>query len=310
MSADISGDNIICCEYVHNGDAFNELPPYIIMEYAENGTLKNVLDERKKIGKLFSIDELINIYKQLISGMEIINSKLVHRDIKFENILLCGNRLKITDFGLAKISAENTRTMTFKGGGTPLYMAWDYSKNTIQMDIYSMGIIFYELATLEYPYKPNPQTQEESKSRHLFTCATDPLKYNPNLNSILVSIIYRMLEKNTTKRFKEWTEISDYIKKINSSQQDSSNNSDLVDAFISIKNSRDIEKQRQESIRVQKENERNEFTQLTRSQIVNEIILPLQKFVTEVNAKYAGNNKLSSDLLVKHGTKNVDYFGY
>lgn len=80
-----------------------------------------------------------------------INAELVHRDIKPENILVSNDVLKISDFGLAKIASESTRTMSFKGYGTIPYIApeaWNSDKNTIQMDIYSMGIVFYELATL------------------------------------------------------------------------------------------------------------------------------------------------------------------
>ncbi len=297
MSADISGKNIIRYEYVHNGDTFKELPLYIIMEYADNGTLRDILDERKKLNKLFSLDELINIYKQLISGMEIINSKLVHRDVKPENILICGKILKITDFGLAKISAENTRTMTFKGGGTPLYMApeaWDYSKNTIQMDIYSMGIIFYELATLHYPYALNSSnSNDEYRSCHLYSPVTNPQIYNSNLNPSFVSIINRMLEKKPKKRFEKWSDISEALEKFINSEQMANEYSELVNTLVSSKNIQNIEKQRQESIRIKKETEQTEFVKLIKSQIVNEIILPLQEFIEDVNLKYSGDDKFA-----------------
>lgn len=84
---------------------------------------------------------------------------------------------KITDFGLAKIANGTTRTKTFKGWGSRLYMApeaFSYTENTIQMDIYSMGIVFYQLATLKYPYTPIPTSEEEAKNTHLIKAITPP----------------------------------------------------------------------------------------------------------------------------------------
>lgn len=154
------------------------------MEYANNGTLRDIINQRKRTKSFYSTEELFGIFRQLANGMNDINSLLVHRDIKPENILLCGSVLKITDFGLSKVAVEKTRTITFKGGGTPLYMsseAWDFSKNTIQMDIYSKGIIFYELAALEYPYSPMPRTQEDAKNLHMYS----PIQNIGNFNSRL-----------------------------------------------------------------------------------------------------------------------------
>ena len=93
------------------------------------------------------------MFLQLASGMKHINSILVHRDIKPDNILIVDDVLKITDFGLAKYAEATTRSVTFKGYGTKEYCAPEVcknEKNTIYMDIYSMGIVFYEIATLKY----------------------------------------------------------------------------------------------------------------------------------------------------------------
>lgn len=155
ISSEVSGEHVIHYIYAHDGDEYPELPPYIIMEYAEGGTLADQIEERKKTNSPYSKEELRNLFLQLVDGMKSINKKLVHRDIKPENILICNGICKITDFGLAKVASESTRTMSFKGYGTLQYIApeaWKSEKNTIQMDIYSMGIVFYELALLDYPY--------------------------------------------------------------------------------------------------------------------------------------------------------------
>lgn len=87
----VTGENVIHYEYVHDGDVLPEFPPYIIMEYADGGTLNTLLSKRKRIKKMYTNNELISIYKQLAKGMQQINYCLVHRDVKPNNILLCGS---------------------------------------------------------------------------------------------------------------------------------------------------------------------------------------------------------------------------
>ena len=145
LTENIASPNVIKYEFAHDGTKYPAFPPYIIMEYASKGSLTNILSERKKSGDFFNGEELVHLFNQLASGMQTINSSLVHRDIKPDNILVCDNDLKITDFGLSKISGEDTRTLTFKGYGTLRYIApeaWNNEQNTIQMDIYSMGKFF------------------------------------------------------------------------------------------------------------------------------------------------------------------------
>lgn len=167
ISSEVSGEHVIRYIYAHDGDEYPELPPYIIMEYAEGGTLEDQIEERKKTNSPYSKEELRNLFLQLVAGMKSINKKLVHRDIKPENILICDGICKITDFGLAKVASESTRTMSFKGYGTLQYIApeaWKSEKNTIQMDIYSMGIVFYELALLNNLLRENQQYDTELKN--------------------------------------------------------------------------------------------------------------------------------------------------
>ena len=105
-AAKVRGENVISYEYVHDGETFLGFPPYIIMEYANGGTLRSTLEELIKNHTMLENVVLIDFFKQLASGMEDINRVLVHRDIKPDNILKCGSTWKISDFGLAKIAVE------------------------------------------------------------------------------------------------------------------------------------------------------------------------------------------------------------
>ena len=292
-AAEIKGKNIIHYEFIHNGDDFPEIPPYIIMEYADGGTLSSLLKQQKQTGKKFELFTLLDIFKQLASGMAQISQILVHRDIKPDNILLCGSTLKISDFGLSKIAIESTRTMSFKGWGTLLYMApeaWDSSKNTLQMDIYSMGIVFYELAALMYPFEPIPNTYEECKNAHLLSAIVRIEKNNPALPPSLISIINRMLEKSTKRRFSNWQEI---IQLLDSQVEPESQIDKIVAMAVAVKNSEDTACQKQESDSQQREKEKSDFCKLVYSQFENTVLAPLITFIEKVNVKYAGSTKIT-----------------
>jgi serine/threonine protein kinase len=279
------------------------------MEYADGGTLGSIFKKQRQTNTNYDLAILLDTFKQLAKGMNEINRTLIHRDIKPDNILLCGSTLKISDFGLSKIAVENTRTMTFKGGGTPLYMApeaWDYSKNTIQMDIYSMGIVFYELATLHYPYDPIPLTTEDCKNAHLLSSIVSIEKINSSLPASLISVINRMLEKSTKRRFSNWNDIIQLLEK---QIEPDSPIDKIVAMAITAKNAEDIARQTQESAKRKKDKEKFDFCKLIYSQFENTIIAPLVNFSEKINSQYAGNTNISCHQ-IGNITHNDEYFSW
>lgn len=285
----VQGDNVIKYEYVHNGDVFANFPPYIIMEYADGGTLKSIIKD--EMDDYYDNETLTTYFLQLANGMKSVNDVLVHRDIKPDNILICNDIFKITDFGLAKIASESTRTMTFKCGGTPLYMspeAWDYNKkNTIQMDIYSMGIVFYQLATNTYPYQIEGNTPEDFKNMHLYSTATSPERVNLSLSPALASVINKMLEKSAKKRFDSWNEIIALLNKQSSCTQ---THTSVVMKAITARNIEIEAQKKEESIRLQKKQEEENFRKKILSQFENDIMSPLEEFIEDFNEQYAGDS--------------------
>ena len=108
--------------------------------------------------------------------MEAINAKMLHRDLKPDNILLDGDIPKIGDFGLSKLVGAATRSQTFKGGQQIFYMApegWKFDKNEIQIDMYALGIVLYEIAALRYPYML-PADRATSTQFRTCTCSSRP----------------------------------------------------------------------------------------------------------------------------------------
>ncbi len=301
----ISGNNIIKYEFVNDGKILPEYPPFIIMEYANNGTLKNLLSERNN--QHFSNEQIISMFTQLANGMKIINQKLVHRDIKPENILIDGNSLKITDFGLSKIVTENTRTYTFKGWGTYLYMspeAWTFAPNTIQMDIYSMGIVFFEIASLQYPYNSKMDTIEECKRVHLNSGIKSLYSLNPNLSPTIVSVINKMLEKSEKRRFKNWDDIISFLNKNNDKSNQLSN---IVNSLIINKNEADIKKQRETEARQKQMQAEKEFYDLVKSQLNNDILASVNKMIESYNSNCADDDKFTP---IRIGQSNAPKFYY
>lgn len=287
----IKGENIISYEYIHNGETFADLPPYIIMEYAKGGTLKQQLQERKEANCPYEKNELISIYKQLINGMKIINSQLVHRDIKPENILIKNGELKISDFGLAKMATEATRSLSLKGYGTLPYIApeaWNNGKNTIQMDIYSMGIVFFELATLEYPYAIKAETIEDYKKAHLFTAVKSIDVLKKRTSPVISSVILRMLEKPTQRRFNNWAEIEEQLSK---ETIDESSVTDIVMATISTKLQRETERQKQIAKEQQEKEEKETFCQLVKAQFEAMVLEPIKRFQLQYDSQNSSVDK-------------------
>ena len=298
----VDSDNVIKYIFIHDGKLFPELPPYIIMEYTGDGTLRDLINKQEVP---FDNSTLIGLILQLSQGMKAISEHLVHRDIKPENILNFGGTLKITDFGLSKISGESTKTMSFKNGGTPLYIApeaWNNDKNTIQMDIYSMGIVFFQLATLEYPYQiPTNYDWTEFQKMHLYQGAKNPATINSRLPSHIVSIIVKMLEKPTKNRFKNWDEI---ITAIESKPLPDDDISKYVNKAIALQNAEDLRRQKEKAEKEKTIQEKKDCIAFAYSQFSNTVISPIREFADRFNEKYPGDKQI---LVCEHSPEGISH---
>jgi serine/threonine protein kinase len=279
------------------------------MEYADGGTLEKRIKEKARDKRFYSNEELFATFSQLIEGMKAINQILIHRDIKPDNILIHKNNFKISDFGLSKIVTQATRTSTFKGIGCLPYLSpegWKLDKNTIQMDIYSMGIVFYEIASLSFPYKVTKGDLDEWKNIHLFQAPENVGKINQNLSPVLSHLIMKMLEKDTVRRPKNWDEIESLLKK---DKLPLTENAEIINSILSKRNEKEQKATKEKLEKEKRQNEIIEFKNLILYQYHKEIILPIKNFIDDINSKSDGS-KVSFHVDRNSFLNTIEYSNY
>lgn len=173
---------------------------YISMEHVPRGSLHNELS--KNPGP-HSIAKSIAFLIDVLEGLVYAHDKIVHRDLKPKNLLIDGSEnLKICDFGMSKLVAESTRTQTFKGGGSLPYMspeAFEFTENTPLMDLYSVGIIGFQLVTGQLPFSGSSYI--DFRKEHLFTPMPNIQSLRPEVPVKLAEIIKRLSEKRAEDRY-------------------------------------------------------------------------------------------------------------
>ena len=179
---------------------------YIVMEYVEGKHLKELI---KKRGKL-TLSEVIDIMLQITDGMSIAHdSYIIHRDIKPQNIMILENGLvKIMDFGIAMAMNQTQLTQTNSIMGSVHYLPPEQANgkgSTLQSDIYSMGIVMYELLTGKLPYKGDNAV--EIALKHLKEPFPSIREELPNIPQSVENIILKATAKNPKNRYADAREM-------------------------------------------------------------------------------------------------------
>ncbi len=174
----------------------DEIKNFIVMEYIEGGTLRDLLQKEIKL----PFKRTRKILKQVINALNAAHKAgIVHRDIKPGNILLKENEnVRLTDFGIAHITGA---TMTQAGAqlGTLLYMSPEQiigKEVDVRTDIYALGIMAYEMLVGEPPFK-----RGDISYQHIHTQPIPPSKVNIELSEILDKVILKCLMKNKEDRY-------------------------------------------------------------------------------------------------------------
>jgi serine/threonine protein kinase len=184
---------------------------YIIMEFLEGESLASRI---RRVGRL-GVAEAVDIARQTAEVLAAAHGKgIVHRDLKPDNLFLVpdprapGRELvKVLDFGIAKLSLESSgsnsvRTRTGAVMGTPLYMSPEQCRGTrevdLRSDVYSLGIILYELVCGRRPFVS--EGQGELIHMHIAVAPEPPRAHNPALSTALERVILAALEKDPAAR--------------------------------------------------------------------------------------------------------------
>ena len=173
---------------------------YIVMEFVDGKTLKQLL---KKRGTL-TLSEAIDIMSQLTDGMaHAHDSYIIHRDLKPQNIMIKDDgQIKITDFGIAMALNSTQLTQTNSVMGSVHYLPPEQASGkgcTIKSDIYSMGIIFYELLTGNLPFRGDNAV--EIALKHMREPLPSLREENPAIPQSIENIIRRATAKNPKNRY-------------------------------------------------------------------------------------------------------------
>lgn len=179
---------------------------FIVMEYLEGKTLKNLIKRRGAL----TVHEVIDIMKQLLSAISHAHaSYIIHRDIKPQNVLILDDgTVKITDFGIAMALNSNELTQTNSVMGSVHYLPPEQANGsgaTIKSDIYSLGILMYELLTGKIPFKGENAVEiaiKQMKEQIPSVC-----KINPETPQSLENIILKACAKNPKNRYETVTEM-------------------------------------------------------------------------------------------------------
>lgn len=184
---------------------------YIVMEYVEGKHLKNLL---KKRGKL-TVAEVVDIVLQITNGLSVAHdSYIIHRDIKPQNILILENGLiKITDFGIAVAMNATQLTQTNSVMGSVHYLPPEQASGkgaTLQSDIYSIGILMYELLTGKLPFKGDNAV--EIALKHLKEPMPSIKDELPDIPQAIENIILKATAKNPKNRYADAREMHEDLK--------------------------------------------------------------------------------------------------
>ncbi len=187
---------------------------YFAMEAIDGRTMKSILQEYKMIPE----DQALQIIQQIAEALSYAwnEQKLIHRDIKPDNIMLTNSgRAKLSDLGLASRDGDADDSDSDEVMGTPQYISPEHLTGApmdARSDIYSLGATFYHFITGKFPY--DGQTAVEIAQQHLSGTLIPPDQVNANISPEVSAVIMKMMARNPQDRYQTAGELVDDIRKL------------------------------------------------------------------------------------------------
>ena len=184
---------------------------FIVMELVQGITLKNYIDMKGKL----DIREALNISAQIASGLSAAHeNRIIHRDIKPQNIIMSRDgKVKVTDFGIAKVADSTTVTTT--AAGTVHYISPEQARGGYsdeRSDIYSLGITMYEMVTGRVPFEG--ETNVAVALMHIQSEITPPRQLEPSIPVSFEKIILKCTQKKPERRYASARELIADLRKV------------------------------------------------------------------------------------------------
>ncbi|WP_294775883.1 Stk1 family PASTA domain-containing Ser/Thr kinase [uncultured Eubacterium sp.] len=185
---------------------FGEKLQYIVMEYIDGITLKEFINKQGSI----TWNDALFFMTQILRAVQHAHDKgIVHRDIKPQNIILLPNgNLKVTDFGIARFSRSDTKTLTEQAIGSVHYISPEQAKGEYtdeKADIYSIGVVLYEMLSGKVPFEADSAVSVALMQVN--SNAEDLRKINPDIPLGLEQICMHAMQKNPADRYQSATEM-------------------------------------------------------------------------------------------------------
>jgi serine/threonine protein kinase len=184
---------------------------YMVMEFIDGGTLQSRMLELAKTGAYMSVGQVLSILQQVGEALDYAHKQgIIHRDIKPSNILLdsAGNAF-LADFGIARMMSGTQFTAAGSLVGTPTYMSPEQGRGdelTRVSDIYSLGVILYELMTGNVPFTADT-TPLAIIHKHISEQPLGPRSLRPSLPEAAEQVILKALAKDPHKRYQSAKEL-------------------------------------------------------------------------------------------------------
>lgn len=178
---------------------------YIVMEFVDGHTLKDVIRQYVDQQVYMPVDQVIDLAVQICSGVGYAHrSGVVHCDVKPQNMIITSDhRVKVADFGISRAMTQITKSHSDMMWGTPQYFSPEQAAGespTPASDVYSIGVMIFEMLTGELPFESESATGYALK--HLNEPAPNVTQFNPHVPESIASILLKVMSKEPAGRYR------------------------------------------------------------------------------------------------------------